>query len=206
MTSFLENLEWRAAVKGFQSQTVLDGHIRPKIEKAIQLAPTSFGLQPFYALAVTDSGVKKLLRKSGWDQNQFETAQVIYVFVARTDVQKRIDEFVHLIKKTEPVRAKTIGGYEKMMRGSLESRSQDELKAWASKQIYIALGFAMAACAELKIGSCPLEGFLPEEFDKILKLPPGHFSTVALAVGHADPAIPSLPKLRFPSQDLVKHA
>ena len=72
---------------------------------------------------------------------------------------------------------------------------------WASKQAYIALGFGLAACAELGIDSCPMEGFSSEEFDKILGLPEGQKSAVVMAVGYRGEE-PQYPKFRYPNNDL----
>ena len=91
--------------------------------------------------------------------------------------------------------------YEGMMRNSLGGRSQEEIKAWGDAQTYIALGFAMAACAELGIDSCPMEGFVPEEIDKILGLPPHLKSAVLLPIGYRK-ADPERPNVRFPEEDL----
>ena len=41
---------------------------------------------------------------------------------------------------------------------------------WAKQQAYIALGFGLAAATELKIASCPMEGFIPHNVAKILKI------------------------------------
>ncbi len=74
---------------------------------------------------------------------------------------------------------------------------------WAAKQAYIALGFAMAAAAELEVDSCPMEGCdfaavkgifdLPEIFTPVLLLPLGY-----RAEG------PARPKARFPKEDLFE--
>lgn len=75
---------------------------------------------------------------------------------------------------------------------------------WSAKQAYIALGFALAACAELKIDSCPMEAFDPATFKKILNLPDNLEPKVLLAVGHRSPKDTHirLSKIRFKKQDL----
>ena len=45
-----------------------------------------------------------------------------------------------------------------------------EWQSWSQKQTYLALSNLLAACAELKIDSCPIEGFEPEKFNAILGL------------------------------------
>ena len=162
MRNFTDNLNWRHAVKGFQQGGKIADEKMAKILDAIVMAPTSFGLQPFYVKLVKDLAVKQKLQAVGWNQPQFTTSDTVFVFVARSDIKKRIDEFVALIKNKDPERAKTIDGYEKMMRGSLESQTEKDIMNWATKQAYIGLGFAMAACAELEVSSCPMEGFVGE--------------------------------------------
>jgi nitroreductase len=55
--------------------------------------------------------------------------------------------------------------------------------AWAAKQAYISLGYALAAATELKIASCPIEGFTPKDVAKILKLEKKLAPVVLFAVG-----------------------
>lgn len=204
MNTFTEHLDWRQADKAFKQGGTIGEDKMAKIFNAIIKAPTSFGLQPFYVKAVKDAATKEKLKAVAWNQPQFSTADTVLVFVARTDIKKRIDEFVQLIKTNDPERSKTVDGYEKMMRGSLETRSPQDLLYWAAKQAYIALGFALAACAELEVHSCPMEGFSGPDFDKIFQLPEGHQSVVTLAIGVADPQAPHLPKLRFDRKDIIR--
>jgi nitroreductase/dihydropteridine reductase len=79
----------------------------------------------------------------------------------------------------------------------------DKAVAWAAKQTYIALGFALAACAELGIDSCPMEGFNPAEVDKILNLPENLKTQAFLAVGYRAEG-PAQPKVRFPESDIFE--
>jgi nitroreductase / dihydropteridine reductase len=204
LSTFTGRLEWRKATKGFLADQRTPADLLEKIYDSIHMAPSSFGLQPFYVQVVADQPTKEKLKAAGWNQSQFTTATAVLVFVARTDIKTRITEFVNLIKDTSPERAATIGGYEKMMRDALESRSEQELISWASRQAYIALGFAMAACAELGVDSCPMEGFSPKDFNEILRLPENHHAVVALTVGKVDPKAQHLPKLRFAKQDIIR--
>jgi nitroreductase len=59
----------------------------------------------------------------------------------------------------------------------------------------------MAACAELNIDSCPMEGFDAAAFDKVLQLPENMKSVVSLAIGYRKEDIKA-PKVRFPESDL----
>jgi nitroreductase len=77
--------------------------------------------------------------------------------------------------------------------------------AWAAKQAYIALGFGLAAAAEHKIASCPMEGFNGAEVAKVLSLPSTLVPVVYLAVGEATEEDGTYPRFRFPESDLVQN-
>lgn len=55
-----------------------------------------------------------------------------------------------------------------LVRDQLPMRDE-QFYQWASKQIYIALGFALIAAAMHKADAAAMEGFLPEEIDKLLQ-------------------------------------
>jgi nitroreductase len=77
--------------------------------------------------------------------------------------------------------------------------------AWAARQTYIALGFAIAAAAEQHIASCPMEGLNSVEVVKILDLPETLQPLAYLAVGEdAGEAGTPYPRFRFPETDLVE--
>jgi nitroreductase/dihydropteridine reductase len=201
-TSFLNHLEWRHATKAFdKTKAVSDDHLE-KILQAIRMAPTSFGLQPFHVEVIKDQTLREKLLPHAWNQKQVITCSALLVFVARTNLEGRITGYIDTASGGNAEIKAKMQDYEKIMRSTFNGRTQDELKAWAQKQAYIALGFGLAACAELQIDSCPMEGLVGPEFDKILGLEKDHFSSVMLAIGYRDPAVHSLPKVRFPEKDL----
>ena len=201
---FLSQLEWRHATKAFDKTKPVSESDLNLILRAVQMAPTSFGLQPFKLEVIRDQNMLEKLFPHAWNQKQVITCSALLVFVARTNLEGRITEYIATaIGGNAEIQTK-MQGYESMMRSTFNGRSEDDLKAWAQKQAYIALGFGLAACAELKIDSCPMEGFVGPEFDKILGLGKGEYASVMLAVGYRDPAVPQLPKVRFSDKDLFR--
>ncbi len=204
MSTFLSQLNWRHATKSFDTNNPLSDAQIDQVLNAIHMAPTSFGLQPFYVRVVKSEAIKKQLCQAGWNQSQFETASAVLVFVARTDAFARIDQY---FTKVSGGNAEVRAGfkmYEDMMKGAFAENNLERIKSWAQKQCYIALGFALAACAELEIDSCPMEGFSPETFDKILAVPAGEFSTVVLTIGRRAAGSKPFPKMRFDKSDLFR--
>jgi len=85
-------------------------------------------------------------------------------------------------------------------------RSQ-EIERWASNQVYIALGTLMAAAALLEVDTCPIEGFSPLEYDRILELETSPYrSCVVCATGYRDESdkYANLAKVRYPANELIE--
>jgi len=188
--SFTSNLEWRRAVKHFGSGEV---DTKPVLEAMIN-APSSFGLQPYKIIAVTNKQTKEALRPLSYNQGQVTECHTLFILCARTDVEQRAEEY---LKATG---AETMRG---MLMGFL-SYLPDKT-AWAAKQAYIALGFGLAAAAEHKIASCPMEGFDGVEVAKVLGLPSTLVPVVYLAVGEATSEDGTYPRFRFSESDLVQY-
>jgi nitroreductase len=187
-SSFLKNLEWRRAVKHFGTTPVDTS----SIIRAITNSPSSFGLQPYRVIAVRNSELKKQLRAVSYDQAQVTECDTLFVFCARTDLSERAEEYIQKTK-AEMIRE---------MLTSFISYIPDKA-AWAARQAYIALGFGLAACAELKIPSCPMEGFTASEVHRILGLDDILVPCVMLAVGSATENDGTFPRFYFPKSDII---
>ena len=204
MTSFLSRLAWRNATKKFDPSNKVPQDVIAKVLEAVRFAPSSFGLQPYYVKVVTDPAMKTKLQEAGWGQAQFLTSTAVFVYVARTDVVARVEQMLGAMSGGQTSARAALADFEKMLLGFAEGLTPEQALIWAQKQCYIALGFGLAACAELGIASCPMEGFNREEFDRILGLPKGHHATVVMTLGHADPEFKPFPKFRFSESDLFR--
>lgn len=198
---FLSQLDWRRAEKNFDPTKKVSEDDLKKILHAIQMAPSSFGIQPYHIYVVSDPEVKKQLRASAYHQAQFEEASHLLVFASRSDLGARVNAYFEMASGGSPEVREKMKEYEAMMEGFVSGLPEGAHKAWADRQAYIALGFALAAAAELGIDSCPMEGFNSAEFDSILKLPTSQKSAVVLSLGYRKME-EAHPKVRFPESDL----
>ncbi|MEI7750146.1 MAG: NAD(P)H-dependent oxidoreductase [Candidatus Moraniibacteriota bacterium] len=182
--SFLTQLDWRFATKKFDPEKKLSDESVGKILEAIRMAPTSYGLQPFHVLVVTDSETKKKLQAASYGQPQPADASHVLVFFSRTDILDRVDAYVKLATGEDPVSSEKAVKMLEMFRKMAGRYEGEAGREWTAKQAYIALGFALAAAAELEVDSCPMEGCdfaaikgifnLPEIFTPVLLLPLGY--------------------------------
>ena len=103
----------------------------------------------------------------------------------------------------------SLEGYKKMMTDFVGRAGNGlDINAWASDQVYIALGAFLTAAALLGVDACPMGGFDPAKYDEILGLPKLGFHTIVLATAGyraADDTYASLPKVRAKKEEVVAH-
>ncbi len=199
--TFISQLNWRYATKKFDGKIVPEEDLAT-IKDAIRLAPTSYGLQPFHVTIVESAALKASLKEKAWNQEQLTSCSHLFIFSANSEVMARIDAYLNIVSGGDSTARANLKGYEDMMKGSLGTRPVEGLQAWSAKQAYIALGFALAAAAELGIDSCPMEGFDPVAFKEILALPANLSPVVLLPIGYRSPEESPRPKTRFPEAEL----
>jgi len=97
--------------------------------------------------------------------------------------------------------------YRQMLLGSYPQRDAEYNFNHATKQAYIAFANAITAAAFEGVDCTPLEGFDPDEVDKILDLrAKGLRSCVMLPIGYRDEKndwLVKLAKVRKPKEELV---
>ena len=91
MNTFLSQLDWRFATKNFDASKPITDDTLAKIERAIQMAPSAFGIQPYHVVIVTNQSLREKLKDASYSQPQVAEASALLVFCARTDINDRID-------------------------------------------------------------------------------------------------------------------
>jgi len=207
MADVLDALKWRYATKMFDPNQKIDPETWEKIEEAMRLSPSSFGLQPWKFVVVTDQKTKEALLPLSWNQPQITDCSHLVVMCRRTDIDEALIH--HFIEKVASVRGQKVGELEhfkSMISGFAERMGDEEMDAWAAKQIYIALGQTMTACAIMKIDTCPMEGFSPEGYDKLLDLQEKKLASVlVLPCGYRSGEDPyaKAAKVRFEKEEVI---
>lgn len=186
--NLVNQLKWRYATKKMDvSKKVSDADIA-YIKEAIQLAASSFGLQPYTVLDIREPKLREQLKALAWNQTQITDASHLFVFCNKTAVTDAdIDGFIKLKAQADGIDESLITGYGTFIKSTLKSRSEQDILTWTAKQTYIALGNALCACAEIKVDSTPMEGFDSAGFNKLLDLSSkGLNACVVLTIGYRD--------------------
>ncbi|WP_109437146.1 MULTISPECIES: NAD(P)H-dependent oxidoreductase [Aquimarina] len=167
----IQNLKWRYATKKFDPTQKISETDLEKIKEAISLSASSYGLQPYTVLIIENPELRKQLQPVSWGQSQIVDASYLVVFCNHTKVgAETIDSYLKLKADTQNLNIEDLEGYGDFMKSKIGELNDDAIKNWTARQTYIGLGNLLAACAELKIDACPMEGFEPDEYDTILGL------------------------------------
>ena len=205
----IQALEWRYATKGFDPQRKIPADLWGTLEEALVLSPSSFGLQPWKFLVVTDPAVRIRLRAASWGQPQIEECSHLVVFTARRTMHMEdIERFVARIAEVRGVSVASLASYRDTMAGSLlQGPRAAVVEQWTAKQTYIALGNFLTCAATLGVDACPMEGLEPAKYDEILGLAEtGYHALMVCATGYRRPddAYAKLAKVRFPLDQVIQ--
>lgn len=206
--SLHERLNWRYATKKMDASRPVPEAKVEAILQAIQLAPTSSGLQPFEVIVVTNPEVKAKLRAAAYDQAQLTDGSHVLVFAAWDNyTAERIDAVVAEIA-AQRGGSEAVTAYYERLKGMYLPRSADENFEHAARQAYISFGIAVTAAAFEEVDATPMEGFDPAQVDAILGLRErGLRSVTLLPIGYRAAEgdwLAGLPKVRKPLDTLVK--
>lgn len=164
----------RHACKEFDANKKISADDWSFLLDTIRLSPSSFGLQPYEVLVIENQDVLNELRPYVWGgQKQLPTASKTVLFVTKRDVTVDDEYFSHIVRDIQDTPSELLA-----MRKDLVNNHQLQqikigediryLDDWAAKQAYIALGNVMTAAAMIGIDSCPIEGFVRDEVEKVL--------------------------------------
>ena len=181
----IENLKWRYATKKYDTTKKVSEDDLQQIKEAIRLSPSSYGLQAFKILDIKDKDIREKLKLASYWQPQITEASHLLVFCGYANVNDgHIDEYLNLKADTQGFDVELLKEFRNFMKVFIEGRKSGK-QVWTAKQTYIALSNAIAACAELKIDSTPMEGFEAEKYNEILGLSSkGLKADVLLAIGY----------------------
>ncbi|WP_165851381.1 nitroreductase family protein [Brumimicrobium aurantiacum] len=203
----IEALKWRYAVKKFDASKKLSDAKINKVKQAIQLTPTSMGLQLMKFIMVESPEVKAKIKPIAYHQPQIEEASHLILMCRKTNVEPNdVDSFIQNAADVNQmeVTSKAMTDYDKSLRVCL-SFPPEQQKIWMDNQVYIALGNLMTVCAVEGIDACPMEGFDRKKLNEELGLNEQNLDAVLIfALGYRSEEDYRLDfkKVRRPMEDL----
>lgn len=203
----LEALQWRYAVKKFDSEKQVPEEKIEVLKRSFNLTATSYGLQPLKLVVIQDKGLQGELMKASSNQKQIGTASHVLVICIEREVDTLfIENYFRHVRNIRNTPEEVLSPFKKYLIDDFENKPVEEIRKWATNQAYLVLGTLLTVCAVEEIDSCPMEGFSSEQYDEILKLKDRSLKSVlVLPVGYraTDDQFAGFKKVRRPLEETV---
>jgi len=142
------------------------------------LAPSSFNMQNWHVVAVTDQAQKDKLCAAAWNQSQIAEASLVLVLAGKLQGWQDVAHYTR--KAPEKVREMFVGMVPGFY-GSNEQMQRDE----ALRSIGILSQNLMLLAKDMGYDSCPMIGFDPAKVQEAVGLPEDHPALLLLPIGKA---------------------
>ena len=196
----IESLQWRYATKKFDRSKKLSNAQINTLKEAFNLTATSYGLQPIKLVVIQHEKIQERLVSASWNQQQIaQASHVLVICIQDNFTTKEVVNYFDLVKKIRNTPDEILNSFRSFLIAEIDKKTPEELNIWNKNQAYLALGNLLTVCAIEKIDACPMEGFIPEQYDEILGLKAqGLTATLFLHVGFRadDDAMKDLAKVR----------
>ncbi|MDD2400104.1 MAG: NAD(P)H-dependent oxidoreductase [Sulfurovum sp.] len=169
---FSKAMDFRHACKIFDEHKKIPDDQMHYILEAGRKSPSSFGMEPWKFLVITNEALRARLRPKCWDQVQITSCSHLVVLLAAIENVKPQSGVPSQRLARRPYSPEQIDAYMVRYENHLKEalKSDEKTFAWTARQTYIALANMMSAAAFVGIDSCPIEGFEKENVEEILGL------------------------------------
>ncbi|TCK64809.1 nitroreductase [Winogradskyella wandonensis] len=203
----IKQLKWRYATKKFDTKVVLSDSKLNTLKEAFNLTALSYGLQTLKLIIISDREKREALVSHAYGQRQVADASHLLILCIQNEIDtKDVDNHFDNIVEIRNTPRAILEPFKNQLNATIEAMPKDKKEDWAIRQAYIALGNLMTVCAIEEIDSCPMEGFVPDAFDKALQLSEkGLKSVLLLPVGKRakDDMFADFKKVRKPINETI---
>lgn len=202
---FTEAMAFRHACKIFDESKKISNKEINYILEAGRTSPSSFGMEAWKFLVITNESLKEKLRPLCWNQVQITSCSHLVVLLAGIENVKPSSGEPQKRFGRRPLSPEQIDGYIDLYSQHLtHTLSSDEnIYEWTARQTYIAGANMMTAGAFIGVDSCPIEGFDKKAVDEALNLDTTKYQVAMLIpFGYRVNEQPS--QLRLPFDDVVE--
>ncbi len=190
----------RHACKLFDDSKKIPKEDMEFILETARLSPSSFGMEHWHILNITNEDLRKELKPVCWDQAQITSCSNLLILLAKKDMFEGSSEYVEQMFNRRGLSPEHTKAYIAKYTQFVEARpSKIE---WSQKQCYIAGANMATTAAMLGVDSCFIEGFEKEKVEKVLGIDTTKEELAfILALGYK--ANETTPKFRLPIEQVV---
>ncbi|MDY0232785.1 MAG: NAD(P)H-dependent oxidoreductase [Sulfurimonas sp.] len=175
--TFEESLEFRHACKIFDESKKIPQEDLEFILDAGRRAPSSFGMEAWKFLVITNEELKAKLRPHCWDQVQITSCSHLVVILAGIESVKPESGIPKKRFARREMPEDKLEFYLNLYANHLKETlgSDENIYAWTAKQTIFAAANMMSAAAVKGVDSCPIEGYDKDAVEALLKLDKSKF-------------------------------
>lgn len=174
-----QSVEERRAVKHFDPNHVMTAEEINHIFSLALLSPTSFNIQNWRFVRVSDPGLRKAIRDVAWNQSQVTDASLLIILCADLKAWE---------KGTDRYWRNTPPEFQNFILPAIDAyyRGKDQVQRdEAMRSCGIAAQTLMLTAKSMGLDSCPMVGFDFEAVAKLIHLPEDHVISMMIAIGKA---------------------
>lgn len=211
----IQILENRYTTKEYDNSKKLTDEQLLKIEKLLQLSPSSTNSQPWgFVIATTDEGKKRIAKSAqgefSGNEPKILNASAVIVFASRVNIccnylNKLLEKEEIDGRFTNP-ELKEISKNARNKFSKMHKFDFKDLSQWTEKQVYLNAGNFLLGVATMGLDATPIEGVDMKVLNNELDLPEkGLTASLVVAVGyHKDTDFnATLPKSRLDIDDII---
>jgi nitroreductase len=192
----LEAIESRRSVKHFDPTHQMTEQEIARLITLAKLAPTSFNMQNYRFVIVSDPELRRQIRAVAWDQAQITDASLLVILCADLTAHSKSPQryWAHAPQEVQDILVPALTPF------------YDGKPTLIRDEAMRSTGFAgmtlMLAARGMDYDSCPMIGFDAEAVAKLIRLPEDHALSFILAIGKQ--AKPVWPRgERLPDSEVV---
>jgi nitroreductase len=169
---FMEAMHFRHACKQFdEEKKISDADIRTILESG-RLSPSSFGLELWKFLVITNDELKAKLKPHCWDQAQITSCSHLVIVLAAIDDAKVESGTIEKRFSRWGLNDEQLAFYVDLYTNHLHEtlKNDENIYSWTARQTFIAAANMMTSAAFLGIDSCPIEGYDKAKVHEVLAI------------------------------------
>jgi len=176
---FFTTLQQRRAVKHYDNSAKMPAQDFDKLMDSVLLSPTSYNIQNWRFVRITDKQCRLKLKQAAWDQQQVEDASEVLILCA--DSQAWSDRPERYWSNTDSsVQEMILPMIESFYTGKVQTQRDETMRSCG-----MAAQTLMLSAKALGYDTCPMIGFDNEQVADIINLPPQHVICMMIVIGKA---------------------
>ena len=203
---FINAMDFRHACKVFDETKKISNEDMAYILELGRKSPSSFGMEAWKFLVITNEKLKQKLRPACWDQIQITSCSHLVILLAGIESVKPENGIVRKRFERREMPEDKLKFYINLYSSHLQDtlQSDEYIFSWTSKQTYIAAANMMTGAAFIGIDTCPIEGYDKKLVEETLELDTTKFQ-VSMILPFGYRINQQSKQLRLPSKEVVEY-